>query len=208
MLDEQQIRQVICDIGRRLYEQGFAPANAGNISARLGDGHILTTPTGVSKGYLTPEMLVKVNSGGQVLSDQGQPSSELKMHLLVYARRDDVQAVVHAHPPYATALAVLGCPLEQPLLAEAVVLGPVPLAPYATPGTAEVPASIAPFVAEHNAILLANHGALAYGPDLTSACFRLETLEFWAQVTAISQQLGQPCLLTPRQVRQLRHQDC
>ncbi len=127
------------------------------------------------------------------------------MHLRVSARRLDIGAVVHAHPPYATSFAVIGRPPTEPLLAEAVVLlGPVALAPYATPSTEAVADSVEPFLLNHNAILLANHGALTYGPDLTTAHFRMETLEFYAKITALSQQLGRPRALTPEQIEQLQ----
>ncbi|HBK85453.1 MAG TPA: class II aldolase family protein [Firmicutes bacterium] len=205
MPNEQELRQAICWAGGRLYEQGFAAANDGNISVRLDNGNMLTTPTGVSKGELTPEMLVVVDASGKLLAGERKPSTELKLHLRVYARRPDVQAVVHAHPPYATSFAVVGRPLKEPLIAEAIVhVGPVALAPYATPGTEEVPDSIEPFVLTHNAILLANHGALTYGPDLTSAQFRMESLEFYAKITALSQQIGTPRPLAPAQVECLK----
>lgn len=205
MPNEQELRLAICWAGRRLYEQGFAAANDGNISVRLDNGNILTTPTGVSKGELTPETLVLVNAAGEVIAGEMRPSTELRLHLRVYERRPDVQAIVHAHPPYATSFAVTGRPLNEPLIAEAIVhVGPVGLAPYATPGTKELPNSIEPFVLTHNAILLANHGALTYGPDLKTAHFRMESLEFYAKITALSHQIGTPNLLTPEQVARLR----
>ncbi len=202
---EQQLRAEICEIGRRLYKQGFAAANDGNISVKLPEGQILTTPTGVSKGYMTPEMVVKTDLEGRVIAGELKPSSELKMHLRVYQLRPDVQAVVHAHPPYATAHAIVGEGLESPIIAEAVVnLGVVPLAPYATPSTEEVPKSVVPFLHKHNAVLLANHGALTYGPDLMTAWFRMETLEHYAKLQTIARQIGQPKPLTEQQVQQLK----
>ncbi|NLW17298.1 MAG: class II aldolase/adducin family protein [Firmicutes bacterium] len=204
---EHSLRQAICWAGRRLYEQGFAAANDGNISARLDENRIITTPTGVSKGELTPEMLVLVDTTGKVLAGEGRPSSELPLHLRVYTRRPDVGAVVHAHPPYATSFAVSGRPLNEPLIAEAIVhVGPVALAPYATPGTEEVPDSIEPYIMNHNALLLANHGALTLGPDIKTAQFRMESLEFYAKVTAISHQIGTPRPLTTVQIACLRQQ--
>lgn len=204
MQKEKEIRRAICWAGRRLYEQGFAAANDGNISARLADGSILTTPTGVSKGELTPDLLVRVDQQGQILEGSLRPSSELALHLRAYACRTDVSAVVHAHPPYATSFAVIGRPLDKPLIAEAIVhLGPVALAPYATPGTEELPDSVEPFLPEHNAILLANHGAVTLGNDLKTAQFRMESLEFYAKITALSHQLGVPRRLTSEQVARL-----
>lgn len=202
---EQQLRAEICEIGRRLYTQGFAAANDGNISVKVSEGYILTTPTGVSKGYMTPEMMVKTDLLGNVLEGRLKPSSELKMHLRVYELRPDVHAVVHAHPPYATAHAIVGEGLTSPIIAEAVVnLGAVPLAPYANPSTEEVPESVAPFVGQHNAVLLANHGALSYGPDLTTAWFRMETLEHYAKLQTLARQIGQPNPLSKQQVQQLK----
>ncbi len=202
---EHRLREAICWAGRRLYEQGFAAANDGNISARMDDNSILTTPTGVSKGELTPEMLVLVDASGKVLAGEGRPSSELVLHLRVYARRPDVKAIVHAHPPYATSFAVIGRPLDEPLIAEAIVhVGPVALAPYATPGTEELPDSIEPFLHNHNALLLSNHGALTLGPDIKTAQFRMESLEFYAKITALSHQIGTPRPLAAEAIDRLR----
>lgn len=204
MTTEHELRQAICWSGRRLYEQGFAAANDGNISARLESGNILTTPTGVSKGELTPEMLVTVNADGEVIAGEMRPSTELNLHLRVYSQRPDVRAVVHAHPPYSTSFAVTGRPLNEPLIAEAIVhVGPVGLAAYGTPGTEEVPSSIEPLVMTHNAILLANHGALTFGSDIKTAQFRMESLEFYAKITALSYHIGTPRHLTAQQIEQL-----
>ncbi len=198
------IREQICAIGRRIYQNGFAAANDGNISVRCGD-YVITTPTGVSKGFMQPEMLAEVSLSGELLSGQIPPSSELKMHLRVYRERPDVRAVVHAHPPYATAFAVVGRVPDQPIIAEAVVsVGPVALAPYATPSTPGVAESIAPLLAEHDAILLANHGALTYAADLETAYFRMESLEFYAKLTLLSSQIGDPRPLSPAQVEELQ----
>ncbi|MGI6344022.1 MAG: class II aldolase/adducin family protein [Bacillota bacterium] len=204
MPDESSIKAQICEIGRRLYWRGLIAASDGNISVRVGKDEIWTTPTGFSKGFLQPDMLVKVDLWGRRLEGTQQASSELKMHLVVYQQRPDVQAVVHAHPPYATAFAVTGAPLDEPILAEAVVnLGAIALAPYATPSTDEVPRSIAPLVVDHDVVLLANHGALTLGSDLTSAHFRMESLEFFAQLTAISRSLGQPRAIPAEQLDKL-----
>jgi L-fuculose-phosphate aldolase len=199
----KEIREEICEFGRRVYAQGFVAANDGNISVRSGE-RVITTPTGVSKGYLTPDMLVEVTLDGQVVNGRLQPSSELLMHLRVYRDRQDVQAVVHAHPPYATSFAITGRPLDQPIIAEAVVtLGPVALASYATPSTPGVADSITPYLQHHDAILLQNHGALTYGPDLQTAYFRMESLEFYARLVLLSGQVGTPRLLNDGQVAEL-----
>ncbi|MBP2100383.1 class II aldolase/adducin family protein [Enterococcus rivorum] len=181
---ESDIRQEICEIGRRIYDRGFVAANDGNISIRTEEDVIFCTPTGVSKGYLRPDMIVKMNLKGELLSDNARPSSEVKMHLRVYQENPTVKAVCHAHPVVATSYAIAGIPLDKPLCPEAIVtLGIVPLAPYAKPGTQEVPDSIAPYCKEYNAVLLANHGALTWGKDLTEAYYRMESLEHYAKLT-------------------------
>ncbi len=166
-----------------MYFKNFVAANDGNISIRVGDNALWTTPTGVSKGYMTEDMLLKVDLEGKVLEGNGKPTSELKMHLRVYKENPAVMAVTHAHPPVATSFAIAGMSLDKAILPEAVVnLGTVPLAHYATPGTQEVPDSIAPFCRDYNAVLLSNHGALSWGKDAYEAYFRLESLEFYAQL--------------------------
>ena len=166
-----------------MYAKNMVVSNDGNISCRVADG-IWATPTGVCKGDMTLEMLVKVDGDGHILEGTHKPSSELKMHLRVYQENPDVQAVVHAHPPMATSFAVAGIALDTPILPEAIVnLGVVPVAPYAVPGTQAVPDSIAPYCRTHNAVLLANHGALTWGKDLWQAYFRMESLEYYAQLT-------------------------
>ena len=147
-----------------------------NISVRIGKDIILH-PTGVSKGFMTPDMLVKINMKGKN-SRNSQGLIEMKMHLRVYKENPQVMAVTHAHPPIATSFAIAGIQLDKALLPEAVVmLGTVPIAPYATPGTEEVPESIAPYCKDHNAVLLANHGALTCGSDIIEAYYRMESLE-------------------------------
>lgn len=183
-LSGPEAKELILEIGRRLYEKNYVAANDGNISCLTGPDELWTTPTGVSKGHMTGDMLVKVDLNGTVLEGNTKPSSELMMHLRVYRENPQVKSVVHAHPPMATSFAIAGIPLDRPILAEAVVqLGEVPVAPYATPGTQEVPDSIAPFCKTHHAVLLANHGALTWGADLMQAYYRMESLEYYAQIT-------------------------
>lgn len=176
-----EAKKLICEIGKRVYNKNFVAANDGNISVRVGPNTIWTTPTGVSKGFMTPDMMVKMDLSGKILSGKSKPSSEVKMHLKVYNESPDTNAVVHAHPPVATSFAIAGISLEKPVSPEAVVLlGRVPVAPYATPGTHEVPDSITPFIKDYHAVLLANHGALTWGRDLMEAYFRMESLEHYA----------------------------
>lgn len=201
---EEQHRRDICIAGRWMYERGFIVACEGNLSVRLEDGRILTTPTCMNKGILDPEDLVVTDSNGRQLSGDRKVSSELAMHLLFYRMRPDVQAVCHAHPPTATGFAVAGRSLNQALLPEVIVgLGQIPLVQYATPGTPELSASIEPFVPHYDAMLLANHGAVTCGPDLLTAFFRMETVEHSAKITLAAELAGEPVLLSGREVAKL-----
>jgi L-fuculose-phosphate aldolase len=203
--EEKAARAWICEVGRRLYLRNFVAANDGNISVRLSDGSILATPTNVSKGYMDEDMLVKLDLDGNLISSHLKPSSEIKMHLRVYKENANVNGIVHAHPPISTAFAISGIELDQPVSPEAVVnLGVVPIAPYATPGTSEVADSIAPYCKTHAAVLLANHGALTWGKDLTEAYFRMESLEHVANMSMISNfVLGKVNVLSQSQVDKL-----
>ena len=181
--EDRAVCESILAVGRRMYAKNMVVSNDGNISCRVANG-IWTTPTGVCKGDMTLDMLVRVDENGQILWGQSKPSSELKMHLRVYQENPTVQAVVHAHPPMATSFAIAGIDLDTPILPEAIVnLGTVPVAPYAVPGTQAVADSIAPYCASYHAVLLANHGALTWGQDLWQAYLRMESLEYYAQVT-------------------------
>ncbi len=178
-----EAKKIICEIGKRMYDRGYVAANDGNISVKCGPNTIWCTPTGVSKGFMTPDMMVKMDLKGNVIYGKCKPSSEVKMHLRVYNENPEVNAVVHAHPPVATSFAIAGIQLDKALLPEAVILlGNVPVAPYATPGTQEVPDSIAPYCKDHNAVLLANHGALTWGTNAIEAYHRMESLEHYAMI--------------------------
>ena len=204
--NEWAVKQVMIDIGRRLWTKDFVASNDGNLSVRLDANAILTTPTGVSKGFMTPDMILKVDMEGNPISSSRQykPSSEVKMHLEVYRQRADIHSVIHAHPPYCTSFAVAGIPLNKCVLPEAVLsLGAVPIAPYGTPSTQEIPDSIKPFVPECDAILLANHGALTFGVDPISAYHRMETLEHSAHIVFISIQLGNVNMIPADEVEKL-----
>ena len=181
-------------------------ANDGNISVRVGEGRLLITPSGVSKGRMTPDMLLVTDLDGTVIEGNRHPSSEGKMHLEVYRGRPDVNAVVHAHPPVSTAFAVCRRGLETPYLSELVAgLGQVPCTPsFAMLSTEEVPQSVRPYLADHNALLLANHGALAWGGDLWEAFDRLETVEHTAKIVLNAQLLGGGIPLTEEEVVRLQ----
>ena len=201
----QAEKELICQIGKLLYDRGYVAANDGNISVRVGE-HLVMTPSGVSKGRMTPEMLLVTDLEGNVLEGNRHPTSEGKMHLAVYRHRPDVQAVVHAHPPVSTAFAACRKGLETPYLAELVVgLGTVPCTrSFAMLSTEEVPESVVPYLPEHNAVLLANHGALTWGGDLWEAFDRMETVEHTAKIVLNIQTLGGGVPLTEAQVAQLR----
>lgn len=192
-MTSEEIKRQICDIGERIYRAGFVAANDGNISVKAAADEYYCTPTGVSKGYMTPDMIQHVNSRGEQLEDGGahKPSSEFKMHLRVYHERPDVNAVIHAHPPAATAHAICGVPLNTMIMPEVIIfLGDVPLTDYGTPSTEEIPDAISKAIQNHDAVLLGNHGALSMGIDLTQAFFRMETLEYWAKVNLYCRQIG------------------
>lgn len=205
----EQMRQELCQVGKLLYDRGYVAANDGNLSVRLEGDRILITPSGVSKGRMTPQMLLVTDLEGHVLSGDRYPSSEIALHLEVYRRRSDVGAVVHAHPPVSTAFAVCRQGLTAPYLAELVVgLGEVPVTDgFAMLSTDQVPQSIVPFLPDHNAVLLCNHGAVTWGTDLWSAFDRMETVEHTAKILLHVRQLGGGVPLTEEEVAQLKGLD-
>jgi L-fuculose-phosphate aldolase len=200
---EFELKKMIIDIGKRLWQRIYIASNDGNISVKINDNEILTTPTGVSKGFMTPDMIIKMSMDGKVLtkSSKYRPSSEVKMHFEVYREREDIKSVIHAHPPYCTSFAVAGVPLDKCVLPEAIiVIGAVPIAEYGTPSTMEIPDAIKPYVKNSDAILLANHGALTFGTDLISAYHKMETLEHTAQIVTLAHHLGNVNVLRQDQV--------
>ena len=201
-----EIKKELCDIGRRIYQNGFVAANDGNFSVKINDNEFYCTPTGVSKGFMTPDMFLKVDGKGNMLEPNAKykPSSEFKMHLRVYQERPDVNAVVHAHPPIATAHAVCGMALDTYIMPEAIIsLGTVPLTKYGTPSTMEIPDAISEAFQNHDAVLLQNHGALSVGVSLINAYFKMETLEYFAKVSYYAKQLGGGQELTCEQIEKL-----
>ena len=204
MKSEDEHRREICTAGRWIHGRAFVASTDGNISVRLDSRRVLTSPTGMSKGLMSPDDLVITDLKGRKLAGRREPSSELAMHLLIYHRRPDVHAVCHAHPPIATAHAAAGLALNKALLSELVIsLGSVPVAQYGTPGTAELSLALEPLVQNYDAILLANHGVVTYGDDLLTAFFRLETVEHFAQVSLATELLGKQVLLSGRDVEKL-----
>jgi L-fuculose-phosphate aldolase len=202
---EEQIKADIVEVGRRLWQREYVASNDGNISVRLDEARLITTPKGVSKGFMTPDMMVVTDFDGRKIAGDRDPSSELKMHLQVYRDRPDARAVVHAHPPTATGFAVAGIPLDRAVLAEVVTtLGSIPIAEYATPSTDELPAACSKYLKAHDGLLLANHGALAIGPDLFTAYYRMETIEHFARISLVTRTLGREHLLSRDEVERLQ----
>ncbi|MEP6687039.1 MAG: class II aldolase/adducin family protein [Gemmatimonadales bacterium] len=189
---------------RRLWQSGLIAGQDGNVSARYQADRILVTPRGLLKSDLGPEDLVEVRLDGTHLTGSRLASTELDLHLRVYRHRRECGAVVHAHPPAATAFAVVGEGIPANVLPEvAVLLGPVPLVPYATPGTPALGDAVEPFLEAHDAVLLANHGAVAWGPDLARARIRIESLEHAARILLAARSLGRVTTLTPEQMHDL-----
>jgi L-fuculose-phosphate aldolase len=204
MAYQNSLRQQMVKCCQRLDQLGFVAATDGNVSARLDDGRIMITPSMLPKGEVKESQLLICNPEGMVLAGRGKPSSEIKMHLYAYRMRPDIKAIVHAHPPAATGFATAGISLTDPVLPEVVLtVGSVPLAKYATPSTDEVPKSIAPYIKKQNAILLANHGVLTLGKDLTEALHRMERVEHLARIMLAARQLGGARKLNRNQIKKL-----
>jgi len=202
MADEA--RRDLVTYGRRLYEKGFVAATDGNLSVRLPGGGFLATPTGLPKGELSESVMARLDGHGR--PSAGQPSSEWPMHLAIYEARADVAAVVHAHPPFATALACAGRGIDRPVLSEVVIsLGTVPLAPFELPSTSDLARGVASALAGNAAVLLANHGAVTVGPDLRTAYYRMETLEQAARISLYADLLGGGNPLPEPAVRALKN---
>lgn len=204
-MTEPEARAALCEVGRRLWLRGLVASTEGNLSARLEGQRILATPSGVSKGFLTPDMLVVCDLNGQPLpGQQRRPSSEMNMHMTVYRNRPEVGGVVHAHPPTATGFATAGLGLEKCVHPEMIiVLGGVPLAPYALPSSQDLGDSFLPWLPTHDAFLLANHGAIAIGSDVFNALFKMEAIEQFAKISLTARMLGGENELSPVQVREL-----
>jgi L-fuculose-phosphate aldolase len=204
-MSDIEAKKAILDVGRRMYNRGFVASNDGNISVQVSPNTIWTTPTGVSKGFMTEEMLVKMNLDGNIIEGSWKPSSEIKMHLRVYKENPKLHAVTHAHPPMATCFAVAGRSLDSAILTEAILsLGTIHIARYATPGTNEVPDSIATYVNQYNGVLLANHGALTWGDDIYQSYYRLESMENYAKILMYTEYIiGKQNYLSKAQVEQL-----
>ena len=191
MTSESQVRDEIVRYGRRLYERGFAAAYDGNLSCRLDGERMLITPSGLCKGMLEADDLVIADLRGRKLQGRHEVSSETAMHVVIYRHRPDVSAVVHAHPPTATGFAVAGVAMDEPMLAEMIVaLGSVPVAPYGMPGTTDLAEVLEPYIAGHDAVLMANHGVVCCGANLQRAYLNMELVEHAARILLVARQLG------------------
>jgi L-fuculose-phosphate aldolase len=203
-MSSHQLKQEIVRVCRMLHRKNYLAATDGNVSVRLGD-RVLTTPSGINKGLMEADQVLTVDLTGRVLNGEGRPTSEIRMHLLAYELRPDVNAVVHAHLPYATACTLAGIDLLEPILPEVVItLGGIPTAPYATPGSEEVPEAIRGFVKEYDAILLSRHGAMTVGPGVMDAYNKMEKLEHAARVVLAARLQGALPPLPKAEVEKLR----
>lgn len=204
-MEESAARKQIVEVGKLLYDRNYVVAFDGNVSIRLDENRVLATPTMTSKGRMTEDCLAITDMDGEALNDK-KASSELAMHLLIYQMRPDINAVCHAHPPHGTAFAVAGLPIDKPILSEVVLtLGCVPLTGYGTPSTDELTDAMKPYVGVHNALLMANHGAVAYGKHLWEAYDRLETLEHTAKIAILAKALGGANDLPAEAIEKLIH---
>ena len=203
-IDEKSARRDIVEAGKRMYIRGFANGNDGNLSARISQNEIIATPTAVSKGFMREDELIKLDLEGNVLSGTLKPSSEIKLHLEIYKTTPDMAAVCHAHPPIATTFAAAGQPLDKAFLQESVVqLGIVPVAEYAAPGSDKLALEAAKFTKDYYACLLEAHGVVTWGQSVLQSLYRLESVEFTAQITMYSQIMGFTRTLSHEQIDDL-----
>lgn len=209
-MNERELREQICRIGQLMYMNGYIDGASGNISARLDNGRVLATPSGLAKGFMLPDHLIVVNMRGERidaptdLNAELRPTSELAMHLECYKQRPDVNGVVHAHPPTSVALTIAGYDFRRCVVPEAVVLlGMVPTTPYATPASVENRDAIRELIKFHDAIMLAHHGSLTVADTVWDAYMRLETLEHTAKILFMAEQMGGARNIAPHQVEKL-----
>ncbi len=204
MSDQSRQRELMCEVGRRMYAREFVAAHEGNLSIRLADGNVLCTPTMHCKGFLKPEELCIIDFEMNQIAGTLKPTSEIRLHLEVFRHRPDVRAVVHSHAPHATAFAVANKPFPCGVLAEPeLFLGEVALAPFEVPGTEAFAESIRPFVKQTNAILLANHGIVTYAEDLERALWMTEILDAACRTVILSGSIGGPKRLSKEQSKEL-----
>ena len=203
-IHDRKLKELICEIGRRVYDKGFAAANDGNISIRVGENEVLCSPTMICKGFMNPEDICAVDLDGNQIAGTKKRTSEILLHLAIMKHRPDVKAVVHCHPPHATAFAVAGEPIPQCILPEVeVFMGEVPIAPYETPGGQDFAETVVPFLESTNTIILKNHGTVSFGKDLTEAYWKTEILDAYCRILLLSKQLGGVDYLNEQKSREL-----
>lgn len=204
MINAHKIKQDICEIGRRIYDKGFAAANDGNITVRISDNEVLCTPTMHSKGFLKPEDISTIDMTGKQIAGNKKRSSEALLHLEIYRQRPEIKSVVHCHPPHATAFAVAREPIPQCVLPEVeVFLGDVPITRYETPGGQAFADTIIPFVSKCNVMILANHGTVSFGEDVERAYWWTEILDAYCRILMLSRQLGRVNYLDQQKSQEL-----
>ena len=201
---EWEVRNLLCEIGRRIWQRGCVAANDGNFSYRLSENVVLATPTLISKGFMRPEDLVKIDMEGNQLEGKLKVTSEIKMHLTIYKERPDFKAVVHAHPPHATAYAITGEPLPKCILPEVeIVIGTIPITEYGTPGTKELSEAVQPFARNHSVLILSNHGVVTADVDIMKAYYKMEMIEQYCRILILAKQVGNCKQLNPEQMKKL-----
>jgi L-fuculose-phosphate aldolase len=202
--EAKSIKEWICEVGRRVYNKGFAAANDGNISYRIGENEVLCSPTMICKGFMTPEDICMVDLDGNQLAGKKKRTSEILLHLTIMKEREDVRSVVHCHPPHATAFAVTREAIPQCILPEIeVFMGEVPLAPYGTPGGQSFADTVKPFLKATNTLILTNHGTVTFGKTLEEAYWKTEILDAYCRILILSKQLGGVTYLNERESREL-----
>lgn len=201
---EWKLREQLCDVGRRIWLKGFCAGNEGNHSFRMADNRFLCTPTGISKGNLKPDDICTVDAEGRQVAGKLRRSSEFMMHAAIYRARPDVNAVIHSHPPHATAFAIAGVELPTCIHPEAeVFLGPVKMARYVTPGDTRLGESIVPFVHECNTVLMGNHGVVCFHPSLEQCYYNLEIVDAYARILLLTKSLGSVNTLSGSEMAEL-----
>lgn len=202
-----QIKKEMCEVGKRIWQKGFCAGNEGNHSVRISEDRVLCTPTGLSKGFLTPDMICTVDMDGKQVdtNNKYKRTSEVLVHLAIYKQRDDIKAVIHSHPPHATTFAIAGIPLPEGIHPEAeVFLGRVPVAPYATPSKQDLPDSITPLIGpQTNSVLMGNHGTVSFSHSLIDTYYKLEIIDAYCRILLLTKQLGHANVLNKDQMHEL-----
>ncbi len=203
-IHDRKLKEQICEIGRRVYDRGFAAANDGNISIRVGENAVLCTPTMICKGFMTPEDICAVDMDGNQIAGKRKRTSEILLHLTIMKERPDVKAAVHCHPPHATAFAVAREPIPQCVLPEVeVFMGEIPMAPYETPGGQKFADTVLPFLKSTSTIILNNHGTVSFGKDLQEAYWKTEILDAYCRILLLAKQLGPINYFSETETREL-----